>query len=94
MMTEKDKEFPTNVELDEEDQRLMKKLNDDTMAVQQFVRTVQEQGEARLSAIQGKMRETWTHFSEKYGLDLETVSYNLSQDGKLLVPTAVRLKKD
>lgn len=81
----------SRVALDAEDQRRLKKMNDDMIGVRQFVATVQEQGEARLSQLQATMRDTWAAVAQKYGLDLESVSYELSNDGTELVPTRVKV---
>jgi len=78
------------VVLDDDDQRRLKKMNDDMVAVKQFVETVQQQGEQRLSQLQGTMRETWGVIAEKYDLDLKAVSYDLSEDGTKLVASAQR----
>jgi len=89
-MTDTTVTFKNNVELDDADQRKLKKMNDDMMACRQFVQTVQEQGEARLSQLQGSMRETWQGIAVKYDLELDKVSYELSDDGTKLVASGVR----
>lgn len=81
---------PVNVALDPEDQRKLKKMNDDMIGVQQFVSTVQQQGEQRLAQLQQQMRETWQGIAAKYGIDLKHVSYELSDDGTELVAKTVR----
>lgn len=81
----------SRIPLEDEDQRLLKKMNDDIIGVQQFVQTVQQQGEARLSQLQSTMRQTWAAIGAKYNLDLENVSYDLSKDGTELVPQRVKV---
>lgn len=84
-------DLPARVPLEADDQRVLKKMNDDMVAVQQFVAQVQQQGEARLSQLQASMRETWATLAAKHNLDLDTVSYSLSNDGTELVPTSMKL---
>ena len=83
-------DYPTDIELEAEDQARLKKMNDDMIACRQFVATVQEQGEARLSQLQGVMRDTWQEIGKKYSLELSEASYELSEDATKLVLKSVR----
>lgn len=83
--------LPQPIKLDAADKKALKKMNDDTAAVQQFVATVQRQGEQRMAQLQSEGRETWLKLASKYGFDLKTVSYDLSDDGNLLVPRQIIL---
>lgn len=83
--------LPQRVKLDAADKKALKKMNDDTAAVQQFVATVQRQGEQRMSQLQDSGRETWMKLFKKYGMDHKSVSYDLSEDGDYLVPRQIIL---
>ena len=79
------------VKLDAADAKTMRDLSDKQFAVQQFVQTVQQQGEQRMAELKANSRETWAVLKDKYSLDLQHVTYNLDDDGTHLVPIAVRL---
>ena len=62
------------------------------------MKTVVQSGEARLTELQiegqqiaKEVRDTWVKLKPKYGLDLDGVNYDLSEDGRSLVPTMMKL---
>lgn len=79
------------VTLDADDQRALKRMNDQMIAVRQFVAQVQQQGEQRLAQLQEMTRETWNAIGAKHNLDVENVSYELSKDGTELVPVSAKV---
>ena len=67
-------------------------------AVQEFLKTVVHSGEARMTELQmaaqqlhSDTRKLWVGLKGKYGLDLDTINFELSEDGKSVVPTAMKL---
>jgi uncharacterized protein HemX len=67
-------------------------------SVQQFLKTVVAQGEQRLTELQQDAQKLhtdtqklWLLLKAKYQLDLDHINYDLSEDGKSIVPTAVKL---
>jgi len=83
--------MPTNVKLNKDHAARLKKLGDKKAAVDQFVRTVCQQGENRMAEIQQEGRDIWLDVAKTYDLDLNKVNYDLSDDGETLVPVQVRL---
>lgn len=79
------------VELDEEDAKALKQLNDKQVAVQQFVQMISAQGEQRLSQLQSEGRGVWGKIAKKNDLDLNKVHYTLNDEGTALIATAVKL---
>lgn len=68
-------------------------------AVQEFLRTVVQSGEARMTelqitakAVRDDLTKLWSGLKSKYNLDLDRINYDLSEDGKSVEPTAMRLK--
>lgn len=67
-------------------------------AVQQFLKTVVQSGEARLTELQvaaqqlhDDTKKLWIALKGKYNLDLDRVNYELSEDGRSVIPTAMKL---
>ena len=83
--------LPTKFKLKKAEQDKLRKLNDKTVGVNQFVQTVTSQGEQRIAELQQEGRKVWSELKETYGLDLETVNYTLSDDGVYLVPVGMKL---
>ena len=97
--------MPPSATLDAEDvavfaaiTKRQKDLQARQAAVQEFLRTVVQSGEARLTELQATARELhadtqklWVKCKTKYKLDLDRVNYETTEDGKTLAPTMVRL---
>lgn len=79
-----------NIKLDAEDQKALRQLGDRQVAVQQYVQTVQQQGEQRLAQLQEEGRAMWDELSRKHELDLKHVDYVPSEDGTELIAMRVR----
>ena len=86
-----DMTLPTKICLTKEEASKLSKLNDKTMGVKNFVTTVTQQGEDRIAELQQEGRIIWEDLKNTYDLDLETINYTLSDDGKWLVPVGMKL---
>lgn len=83
-------QIPTRIELEEADMKTLHSLNDKQQAILSFVETVTKQGEQRVATLQAETREFWKDAAENYGLDIDHVNYTLSNDGKAIIPMAMR----
>ena len=79
-----------NIKLDAADQKALRSMGDKQVAVQQYVATVQQQGEQRLEQLQSEGRKIWEGLKEKHDLDLKHVDYVPNDDGTELVAMRVR----
>ena len=84
---------PTEVMIDEDDQKQLAKLHDRQVAIKNFVDTITRQGEAAFMEIQREGREIWTKLAQKYELDLEKATYDLDQSGTKLVLKQIIYKR-
>jgi len=83
--------LPTKVKLTKTQSAALKKLNDKTVAVNQFVGAVTAQGESRIAELQVEGRKTWSEIAEAHNLDLNLVNYVPSDDGDYLLPVGMKL---
>ncbi len=75
-----------------------KELQAKQAAVQEFLKTVVQSGEARMAELQiaaqqlhADTRKLWVAMKAKHGLDLDNVNYESTDDNLRLVPTMVKL---
>lgn len=99
------KEALPNVELDAESvkafaaiSKRQQELKARQAAVQEFLRTVVQSGEARMTELQvaaqqlhADSQKLWVATKAKYDIDLDHVNYEFDDDKHVLVPTMVRL---
>jgi hypothetical protein len=67
-------------------------------AVQQFLKTVVQSGEARMTELHSDtmklhadLQALWVKVKSVTGADLDNIDYNLSEDGTEIVPVAMKL---
>lgn len=85
---------PADIVLDEKDAKALRELGAKQEAVQQFVRTVQMQGEQRMAELQVQGKQVWHDIAHRYSLNMEQTTYGLSNDGKRLVAIAERYNNE
>lgn len=83
--------LPTKVKLSKPEAASLRKLNDKKAGVEAFTRTIMQQGEARLAELQSEGRSIWEGIRIAHDLDLDSVNYNLDEDGETLVPVGMKL---
>lgn len=83
--------MPTEVKLSKGEAASLRKLNDKKAGVEAFTRTIMQQGEARLAELQAEGRSIWQGIAAAHELDLESVNYDLADDGETLKPVGMRL---
>lgn len=83
--------LPTEVVLDDDDASALRKLNDMQSSIQQYVHTVQQQGEQRLAQLQETGRKVWSKIAKRHNLDLDQVDYKLNDAGTALTPIRMKL---
>lgn len=85
---------PADIVLEEKDAKVLRELGAKQEAVQQFVRTVQMQGEQRMAELNVQGKQVWHDIGQRYGLNMEQTTYGLSNDGKRLVAIAERYNNE
>jgi len=83
--------LPVKVKLTKAQSLALKKLNDKTVAVNQFVQAVSSQGESRIAELQAEGRKVWSEIADAHKLDLNLVNYVPSDDGDFLLPVGMKL---
>ncbi len=83
--------IPTTVELTKTETAVLAKVADKKAGLDNFIKTVVQQGESRLAELNAEGREIWEKLSKTYGLDLKNVNYAISDDGTKLIPVGMNL---
>ena len=76
--------------LDSEDMSLLRTIQNDARAIDQFIKMTVSQGESRLSELNQRQREAWTKIAKKYELDLRREDWALKDDGSAIVKVQQR----
>lgn len=84
-------DFP-NITLDAATAKRLAALGDKQQALQANIAFAQQNWERRGAELVEEGRTIWQDIAKLHALDLERINYTVSQDGKELVPVAVRLK--
>lgn len=79
---------PTPIELTREELHRHVSLVEDLNNLQRFIDTVLEQGKLKMRKQQEKNQAFWVALSEKYGMDLKNVDWQVH--GNHVVPVQVR----
>lgn len=83
-------QLPTKIKLKPEQVAALKQIENEQVALQQFVQMVTEQGQNRGAALAAKLKKVWTEIAADHGIDLQHVAYAF--DGTdTAVPTMVRM---
>lgn len=90
-MTKTLTELPQKVKLLPAEAKALRKLNDKKAGIDGFIQTIVAQGESRIAELQHEGRQIWEGIQKQHGIDLDTVNYNLDNDGEHLVPTGMKL---
>jgi len=83
--------IPTEIKLTPKEVTSMRKLNDKRAGMDTFIRTIMQQGEARMAEIQAEGQTVWLAIAANHGIDIRAVNYEVSDDGETLVPTGMKL---
>jgi hypothetical protein len=83
--------LPPTIDLSKAETANLAKIGDKKAAIDKFVKTVVEQGEARLAELNAEGREVWSKLAKAHNLDLTNVNYAISDDGTKLVPVGMNL---
>ena len=83
------KAMPEKVKLSPKEVASLNKVQEKTIGLDSFVKTVMQQGEARLGELQTEQRDVWSAISKAHGIDLKAVDYAL--EGDYLVPMQMKL---
>jgi len=83
--------IPKTIDLTKAETATLAKVADKKAAIDNFVKTVVSQGEARLAELNAEGRDVWDKLSKAYDLDLKNVNYAISDDGTKLVPVGMNL---
>lgn len=80
---------PGKVTLSPSEVTLLNKVTAKQAAIDGFVKTIMQQGEARLAELQTEQRDAWVSVSKAHNIDLDAVDYRL--DDNVLVPVRMKL---
>jgi hypothetical protein len=83
---------PEDIVLDDEDRKALAEIGSRQQAVQTWLQTIAQQGEARLAQLHDESKKAWVAIADKYQIDLSSVDYRLSDDGERLEAFRVHFK--
>ena len=87
------KTIPTPIPLDPEDAKKLKKLGEQSTALQKFIQLMTETGQQRLQTFQAEQTKVWKEIEQKYGIDINNVIWKPSDDGNFLVPIQMNIQQ-
>jgi len=83
--------LPQRIKLLPAEAKALRKLNDKKAGIDSFVQTIVAQGESRIAELQSEGRKVWEDIQKQHSIDLNTVNYDLDNDGEHLIPTGMKL---